>query len=651
MKAFLPLAIVISLGLGGPAFAEKRVALVIGNSAYQNVTPLENPANDAVLMAETLKDLGFSITGDHAQLNLDKRALDDAIQSFGKQVQGADVALFYYAGHGVQVRGSNYLVPVSANPSREADVDFQMVDVSLVLNQMQGSGTRLNMVILDACRNNPFGGRGLRSSNGGLAQLQAPDGTLISYATQPGNVAQDGSDGHSPYTAALAATLKRPGSDLFQTFNAVGLTVKRSTGGAQQPWVSSSPIDGNFYFAGPQASASTDDIAAPQGPLKEPTEQVATLAAPPKSLPGADLITDCDRLAASNFDPQRPKSLAGVKFLEVDGTRAAPACNQALHQYADVPRFIFQAGRVAQVQKDYASARQLYEKAASAGYVASYIGIGLIYFQGLGVPQDYNEARSWYEKAAAANDPVAFNAIGFMYETGHGASKDYAEAKKWYEKAAAAGVTVASVNLGRLYEEGNGVTMDPGRARSLFESAANAGEPAGMRALGNLYDRGIGEPQDFAQARKWYEKGAAGGDATAMNGLGLLYDMGHGVTQDFAEARKWYEKGAALGQLNSLANLGNMYQFGRGVAKDYTQARAYYEKSAAGGRTFAMIRLGDLYLQGLGVTKDPVRARKWYEMAQAAGDPAAAKAISQMDNPPQNSGGTKQNSGGTKKGR
>ena len=126
--------------------------------------------------------------------------MDTAVQNFGRQVQGADVALFYYAGHGVQVSGANYLVPVSANPTREADVDFQMVDVNLVLRQMQGSGTRLNMVILDACRNNPFGARGLRASDGGLAQMRAPEGTLISYATQPGNVAQDGADGHSPYT-------------------------------------------------------------------------------------------------------------------------------------------------------------------------------------------------------------------------------------------------------------------------------------------------------------------------------------------------------------------------------------------------------------------------------------------------------------------
>lgn len=157
-----------------PAAAEKRIALVIGNSTYQNVTPLDNPSKDAVLMADTLDSLGFTLIGGRAQLNLDKTAIDNAVQNFGRQVQGADVALFYYARHGVQVSGSNYLVPVNANPTREADVDFQMVDINLMLRQMQGSGTRLNLVILDACRNNPFGARSLRSSDGGLAQMRAP---------------------------------------------------------------------------------------------------------------------------------------------------------------------------------------------------------------------------------------------------------------------------------------------------------------------------------------------------------------------------------------------------------------------------------------------------------------------------------------------
>src|SRR6185437_11120509 len=248
----------------------------------------------------TLAALGFTLVGGGAQLDLDKASLDKAVQNFGRQIQGADVTLFYYAGHGVQVNGDNYLVPVDANATREADVDFQMLDVNKVLNQMQGSGTRLNIVILDACRNNPFAARGQRSANGGLAQMQAPDGTLISYATQPGSVAQAGTDGHSPFSKALAKVIREPGLDIFETFNEVGLTVKRATNGAQQPWVSLSPIDGKFYFVAPSTQPPPQAAVAAPPPA-------ATLRPDPDRVPirDAGLLRELsDRLYEHNFDPE-----------------------------------------------------------------------------------------------------------------------------------------------------------------------------------------------------------------------------------------------------------------------------------------------------------------------------------------------------------
>ena len=171
------LCCLVCLLVSSPALAEKRIALVIGNSNYQNVPQLNNPANDARLMADTLRGLGFVLVGAEAQIDLDKASFDNVVRSFGRQLQGADVGLFYYAGHGLQVRGANYLVPVNANPVREADLDFELEDLGLVLRQMEGSGTRLNIVFLDACRNNPFGGRGLRATDAGLAQMRAPEGT------------------------------------------------------------------------------------------------------------------------------------------------------------------------------------------------------------------------------------------------------------------------------------------------------------------------------------------------------------------------------------------------------------------------------------------------------------------------------------------
>ena len=304
--------------------AEKRVALVIGNSTYQNITPLDNPKNDAALLARTLKAEGFTLIGDAAQLNLDKVSLDRVVQSFGQQVQGADIALFYYAGHGVQVRGSNYLVPVDANPVREADVDFQMLDVRLVLHQMEGPGTRLKLVILDACRNNPFGLRGLRGSEPGLAQMRAPEGTLISYATQPGNVAQDGTDGDSPYSKALATTIQVPGLDIFQTFNQVGLTVERATDGEQQPWTSSSPIDGSFYFAGPAASTAAD------GAARFAAGRSGSNAPPARSVAATPATVARDFPAPADFYPHasREQNERGTVIVRAcvapDATLAAP---------------------------------------------------------------------------------------------------------------------------------------------------------------------------------------------------------------------------------------------------------------------------------------------------------------------------------------
>lgn len=289
-----------------PAAAEKRIALVVGNSAYQNVSRLENPKNDAGLIAETLGRLGFTLVGGGAQVDLDKPTFDAVIQRFGNQLVGADVALFYYAGHGIQIRGTNYLVPVTANPTRETDVDFQMVDVALVLRQMEGAGTKLNLVILDACRNNPFGGRGLRASDGGLAQIRAPEGTLLSYATQPGNVALDGDDGHSPYTRALAETMQKPGLDVLQAFNQVGLTVKRATGNSQQPWVSSSPIDGAFYFSGTAgsqvATADPGKIVAPAPAIPAPVAPPPAPSAPARVAQPDFIFPDSDRRLLTGDD-------------------------------------------------------------------------------------------------------------------------------------------------------------------------------------------------------------------------------------------------------------------------------------------------------------------------------------------------------------
>jgi hypothetical protein len=238
---------------------QRRVALVIGNGTYEHLPRLANPVPDAELMADALKSVGFELIGGKAQTDLDHAGFERAVREFAAALADGGVGLFYYAGHGVQAQGANYLVPVGANPATAADIDFQLVDANTVLKAMAAGRSGLNIVILDACRNNPFGTSKLRDIGHGLAIMQAPRGTVISYATQPGNVALDGDAGHSPYTTALAETIRKPGLPLFQVFNEVALSVDRATSGNQQPWMAASPLEGNFVFVTKTAPASKYD--------------------------------------------------------------------------------------------------------------------------------------------------------------------------------------------------------------------------------------------------------------------------------------------------------------------------------------------------------------------------------------------------------
>jgi len=224
----------------------RRVALVIGNSAYVNAPHLKNAANDATDMAATLTELGFKVV---VGTNLSQREMKSRIREFGQDLKTGGVGLFYFAGHGVQSKGRNYLIPVDADIQSEAELEDASVDVSLVLNFMDEAHNDLNMVFLDACRNNPFA-RSFRSANNGLASMDAPTGTFIGYATGPGRVASDGGVRNGIFTAELMKQIRVPGLTLSDMFMRVRLGVFNQTNKQQVPWEASSVI-GAFYFKDP----------------------------------------------------------------------------------------------------------------------------------------------------------------------------------------------------------------------------------------------------------------------------------------------------------------------------------------------------------------------------------------------------------------
>ncbi|HSM42409.1 MAG TPA: caspase family protein [Afifellaceae bacterium] len=225
---------------------ERRVALVIGNSAYTNTTELPNPQKDARLIAKSLTDVGFDV---NLVIDATQSEMKRAMLEFGRALRkDATTGLFYYAGHGVQVRGRNYLIPVNASISAEDEIDLEGIDVNDFLRVMNDSRSRVNIVVLDACRNNPFA-RAFRSAgNGGLAPVQAPRGTFIAYATAPGHVALDGEGReNSPYTEALSRAIAQPGLSLESVFKRTRAEVLKATSEQQVPWETSS-ITGDFYF-------------------------------------------------------------------------------------------------------------------------------------------------------------------------------------------------------------------------------------------------------------------------------------------------------------------------------------------------------------------------------------------------------------------
>src|SRR6195952_1040211 len=239
------------------AFAENRMALVIGQSAYKAVVALPNPANDAKAMAQLLGDAGFEVT---TAPDLSQNELRETVGDFAAKVaaKGADtVALVFYAGHGMQIDGENYLVPIDVDPKREADIPLQAVRLNDVLNTLTSVPTRMRIVLLDACRNNPFpelnktAGQGLAIVD---AKIGAP-GTFLSYSTSPGAEAEDGAGADSPYTTALLAAAREPGLSIEDAFKRVRVAVNKTTEGRQTPWESSSLTDEFRFFGSGDAGA------------------------------------------------------------------------------------------------------------------------------------------------------------------------------------------------------------------------------------------------------------------------------------------------------------------------------------------------------------------------------------------------------------
>src|SRR5438874_723654 len=270
LKLMIPAAVLLGTH---SASAESRLALVIGQSAYRSVPALPNPANDAKAVTQMLTDSGFEVS---TAADLSQGQMREAVSDFAGRVaaKGADtVALVFYAGHGLQIDGENFLVPVDIDPKREADIPIQAVRLNDILNTLTSVPSKMRILMLDACRNNPF--PDLKTAGAGLAIVDAKvgaPGTFLSFSTSPGAVAEDGSGSNSPYTNALLAAGKEQNIPIEETFKRVRLAVNKVTEGRQTPWDSSSLTE-DFRFSGASV-AGPKPAAAPKKSVAEWTRDL-----------------------------------------------------------------------------------------------------------------------------------------------------------------------------------------------------------------------------------------------------------------------------------------------------------------------------------------------------------------------------------------
>ena len=507
--------------------ADGRVALVVGNSTYAHIGRLPNPDNDARDMSAALRRLGFEVT---TELDADRVELTEALRAFTRRSAGADVSLVFYAGHGIEMDGVNYLVPVDARLERDVDVRFETVTVDDLL--VSTTGASLRLVILDACRNNPLARSMQRTaatrtvSGGSFADLNENllgNETLVAYAAAAGTTAADGRGRNSPYTAALLSHLETP-LEIGLLFRRVRAAVLAATNGAQRP---------HEYH----------------------------------SLVGEHYLT---------------RTLAGGA--SVNATAAAPA-DPAL---ADPPRP--DPPEIDVTELHIAALREL----AEAGDAEAQTELGERYEHGRGVAQDDRAAVSWFRRAAEQGHPPGQAALGFMYATARGVAQDDVEAVHWFRRAAEQGNARSQYNLGASYRHGRGVVQDDAEAVRWFRRSAEQGSALGQTGLGAMYDTGHGVQRNAAEAVRWYHRAADQGDAFAQRYLGVMYREGRGVSRDDKEAVRWFRRSADRGHSDGQAELGWMYENGRGVQRDRVEAVRWYRRAADQGDSWAQEQLDRL---------------------------------------------------------
>jgi uncharacterized caspase-like protein len=550
------------------AHAAQRVALVIGNAKYAAAPTLRNPVSDAHDLAASLRGLGFDVI----ELEDATRAnMADGIRNFSGKLPGADTALFFYAGHGLQLNGENYLVPVDAHIQGVADVRFGTINLNDIMGELDRKD-RANIIILDSCRDNPFAevlskaGRSIGATRG-LGRIENSGvGTLVVYSTQPNNVALDGEGRNSPFTSALLKHVGTPGLEIRQMISKVRSDVLDATNRVQIPWDNSSLV-GEVYLSAAREPAPATPAAQTNAASGLPTSDTAELLFW-QSVAHADSREMYEGYLSRYGDKGQFAFLARQRLAELSRVAALPAPrgpeitrSAPDHSSADLPAKPV-AAPVTDCDRAAAPAVSSAKLPGVPGKETNAVdpGVALPACQAalqqypdearfkfeLGRAQlaakNYIEANQLFEAAITGGNIDAMGALGISYFLGRGIPQSYQRAFELFTKGADLNDPGSMVSLGAMYADGRFVQKDPAKSQALYSKAIALGDYAALRNLGILYLNGAGLPRNYAMARDYFEQAAGHGDAMAMKLLSDIYKNGWGVAKDMRQSREWSQK-------------------------------------------------------------------------------------------------------------
>jgi len=643
------IAIAVALAFAAPALAETRdrVALVIGNSEYTGLPPLVNPYNDAKGMAAALWEAGFETI---EVLDADRQEMIAAIATFAKRIGEGTDAVFFYAGHGVQNSGKNYLLPVSTQVEDVNDLDKHGVDANEVVSLMASSDARINVVILDACRDNPFvdaepglaqeiaqidpelikSGPGtdvIVRSSAGLAPIATGRAeTVVGYATAPGEVALDGDNGHSPYTWALLQHLDTPGLEIGALFRRVRAEVRKLTSGQQIPWLAST-LESEFYFR-PVSLDAAATLSEALGYRDDDTRKLGL--APPSQLveqafwrvvsssgrqadaeaylaryPNGLFVEDAKALIEA-YQSGRGGRDRGSLVFDSDGAQIAylgvGPVPLALPEDFALPADIL-GMRVAMVPSSGMFFRRDQTRVMPEHLLATIDLDGLSFLPRVGT-------KNTGVKEALTLQPLATTRGGLdtwshwvrseIHPCDLLAGFRHAPDRVWD------GVQQAILNL------------DPEPAISACTLAVEAfPDVVRFKALLSRAHRAAG---NVPEAERWARLAADEGYAPGISQLGTIYMRGDLGRPDFETARQLLDTAYELGNPAAALRIGEMYEAGMGQPADPQLAAEWYRRSVELGNAYAATRLARLYEDGRGVPRDIDRAIDYYRIAADGGE-------------------------------